>query len=46
MCFLAFDLSFSGNHDEIIGESLLADSPLNCPDGGDRRQGQSISSLR
>jgi hypothetical protein len=25
-----FDLSFSGNHDEIIAESLLADSPLNC----------------
>jgi len=25
-----FDLSFSGNHDEIISESLLADSPLNC----------------
>jgi hypothetical protein len=25
-----FDLSFSGNHDEIIGESLLADTPLNC----------------
>ena len=23
-----FDLSFSGNHDEIIAESLLADSPL------------------
>jgi hypothetical protein len=25
-----FDLPFSGNHDEIIAESLLADSPLNC----------------
>jgi len=25
-----FDLSFSGNHDEIIAESLLADSPLAC----------------
>jgi hypothetical protein len=25
-----FDLSFSGNHDEIIAESLLTDSPLNC----------------
>lgn len=25
-----FDLNFSGNHDEIIAESLLADSPLNC----------------
>jgi hypothetical protein len=25
-----FDLSFSGNHDEVIAESLLADSPLNC----------------
>jgi hypothetical protein len=25
-----FDLSFSGNHDEIISESLLADSPLHC----------------
>jgi hypothetical protein len=25
-----FDLSFSGNHDEIIAESLLADSPLSC----------------
>ena len=25
-----FDLSFNGNHDEIIVESLLADSPLNC----------------
>jgi hypothetical protein len=25
-----FDLSFSGNHDEVISESLLADSPLNC----------------
>lgn len=25
-----FDLCFSGNHDEIIAESLLADSPLNC----------------
>ncbi len=25
-----FDLAFSGNHDEIIAESLLADSPLNC----------------
>jgi len=25
-----FDLSFSGNHDEIIAESLLAESPLMC----------------
>jgi len=25
-----FDLCFSGNHDEIIAESLLADSPLSC----------------
>lgn len=25
-----FDLEFSGNHDEIIAESLLADSPLGC----------------
>ena len=25
-----FDLSFSGNHDEIIAESLFADSPLTC----------------
>jgi hypothetical protein len=25
-----FDLSFSGNHDEVIAESLLADSPLSC----------------
>src|SRR3954471_20520267 len=25
-----FDLSFRGNHDEIIAESLLGDSPLNC----------------
>ena len=25
-----FDLTFSGNHDEVISESLLADSPLNC----------------
>jgi hypothetical protein len=25
-----FDLTFSGNHDEIIAESLLADSPLTC----------------
>jgi hypothetical protein len=25
-----FDLGFSGNHDEIIAESLLADSPLTC----------------
>jgi hypothetical protein len=25
-----FDLSFSGNHDEIIAESLMADSPLVC----------------
>jgi hypothetical protein len=25
-----FDLSFSGNHDEIIAESLLVESPLNC----------------
>ena len=25
-----FDLEFSGNHDEIIAESLFADSPLTC----------------
>jgi hypothetical protein len=25
-----FDLSFSGNHDEIIADSLYADSPLAC----------------
>jgi hypothetical protein len=25
-----FDLAFSGNHDEIVSESLLADSPLSC----------------
>ena len=25
-----FDLSFSGNHDEIIADSLLAESPLTC----------------
>ena len=25
-----FDLGFSGNHDEIIADSLLADSPLSC----------------
>ncbi|HWB53654.1 MAG TPA: hypothetical protein VG722_05655 [Tepidisphaeraceae bacterium] len=25
-----FDLSFSGNHDEIVAESLLGDSPLAC----------------
>ena len=25
-----FDLAFGGNHDEIIAESLLADSPLTC----------------
>jgi hypothetical protein len=25
-----FDLSFRGNHDEIIAESLLQDSPLAC----------------
>jgi len=25
-----FDLSFAGNHDEIIAESLLAESPLTC----------------
>lgn len=25
-----FDLSFRGNHDEIIADSLLKDSPLNC----------------
>jgi hypothetical protein len=25
-----FDLSFSGNHDEVVAEGLLADSPLNC----------------
>jgi hypothetical protein len=25
-----FDLTFSGNHDEVVAESLLADSPLTC----------------
>jgi hypothetical protein len=25
-----FDLSFSGNHDEVVAEGLLSDSPLNC----------------
>lgn len=25
-----FDLSFRGNHDEIVAESLLRESPLNC----------------
>jgi hypothetical protein len=25
-----FDLGFSGNHDEIIADSLLCDSPLSC----------------
>jgi hypothetical protein len=25
-----FDLAFNGNHDEVIAESLLAESPLNC----------------
>jgi hypothetical protein len=25
-----FDLAFSGNHDEIIADSLLSDSPLTC----------------
>jgi hypothetical protein len=25
-----FDLEFTGNHDEIIAESLFADSPLSC----------------
>ena len=25
-----FDLEFNGNHDEIIAESLLVDSPLTC----------------
>lgn len=25
-----FDLEFSGNHDEVIAESLFADSPLTC----------------
>jgi hypothetical protein len=25
-----FDLAFSGNHDEIVAESLLGDSPLAC----------------
>ena len=25
-----FDLGFSGNHDEIIADSLLAESPLSC----------------
>ncbi len=25
-----FDLSFNGNHDEVVAESLLLDSPLSC----------------
>jgi hypothetical protein len=25
-----FDLEFTGNHDEVIAESLLADTPLSC----------------
>jgi len=25
-----FDLTFTGNHDEVIAESLLAESPLSC----------------
>jgi hypothetical protein len=25
-----FDLAFTGNHDEVIAESLLAESPLSC----------------
>lgn len=25
-----FDLSFSGNHDEIVAETLFGESPLNC----------------
>jgi hypothetical protein len=25
-----FDMEFSGNHDEVVAESLLVDSPLNC----------------
>jgi hypothetical protein len=25
-----FDMCYSGNHDEVIAESLMADSPLNC----------------
>ena len=25
-----FDFSYTGNHDEVIAESLLADSPLSC----------------
>ena len=25
-----FDLTFSGNHDEVIAESLLSESPLFC----------------
>jgi hypothetical protein len=27
---LGFDLAFSGNHDEVIADSLFADSPLAC----------------
>lgn len=27
---LGFDLEFSGNHDEIVAESLFAESPLSC----------------
>lgn len=27
---LGFDLTFTGNHDEVIAESLLANSPLAC----------------
>ncbi len=25
-----FDLAFGGNHDEVIAESLFAESPLTC----------------
>jgi hypothetical protein len=33
-----FDLGFGGNHDEIIADSLFAESPLNCltEEGGSR----------
>jgi hypothetical protein len=27
---LGFDLAFTGNHDEVIAESLFGDSPLTC----------------
>lgn len=37
-CLFGFDLAFGGNHDEIIAESLFAESPLTCltEEGGAR----------